>query len=133
MTLVSLLPVAFALVCTLGTLKLAGHPLDLAALMLSIIVIGMGVDYSLFLVRAYQRYGSGADPRVGLIRVTVFLSAASTLIGFGAMNFADHLLLRSAGFTCFFGILYAYLGAVILLPPILDCLGPSGTGDSSVN
>ncbi len=120
LTLVSLLPVAFSLVCTLGTLKLAGRPLDLAALMLSIIVAGMGVDYALFLVRAYQRYGGGSDPRVGLVRVTIFLAAASTLIGFGTMGFARHLLLRSAGFTCFFGILYAYAGAVLLLPPILD-------------
>ena len=120
LTIISLLPVVFSFVCTLGTLNLAGHPLDLAALMLSIIVIGMGVDYCLFIVRSYQLYGSGADPRVGLIRVTVFLAAVSTLVGFGSMGFARHLLLRSAGFTCFFGILYVYAGAVLLLPPLLD-------------
>jgi predicted exporter len=124
LTLVSLLPVAFSLVCTLGTLNLFRHPLDLAGLMLSIIVVGMGIDYALFMVRAHQRYGSGSDPRLGLIRLTVFLAAASTLIGFGAMNFADHRLLRSAGFTCFFGIFYAYLGAAVLLPPVLRRLAP---------
>jgi predicted RND superfamily exporter protein len=63
--------------------------------------------------------------------VTVFLSAASTLIGFGTMNFANHLLLRSAGFTCFFGMLYAYLGAVLLLPPILDRMAKAIPGASA--
>jgi len=35
LTFLTLLPVVFAYICTLGTLKLIGHPLDIPALMLS--------------------------------------------------------------------------------------------------
>jgi uncharacterized protein len=119
LTLTALLPVIFALVSTLGTLKLIGHPLDIPGLMLAIIVIGMGIDYSLFFVRSYQRYGEFSHPYFGLIRMTVFLAAASTLIGFGVLCAAQHSLLRSAGITSLLGIGYALIGAFLILPPVL--------------
>ena len=120
LTAVALLPVLFALVCTLGTLNLIGHPLDIPGLMLAIIVIGMGIDYSLFFVRSHQRYRDPLHPSFGLIRMAVFMASASTLIGFGALCSADHTLLKSAGLTAVFGIGYALIGAFVILPPILN-------------
>ncbi|MGW8188572.1 MAG: methyltransferase domain-containing protein, partial [Desulfobacterales bacterium] len=120
LTLVSLLPVAFALIATLGTMTVIGHPLDIPGLMLSIVVLGMGIDYSLFFVRSYQRYGALSHPSFGLIRMTVFMSAVSTLIGFGTLCTADHSLLQSAGLTSFLGIAYSMIGAFLILPPVLD-------------
>ena len=119
LTLISLLPVIFALIRTLATLNLIGHPLDIPGLMLAIIVVGMGIDYSLFFVRSYQRYGNAADPFFGLIRMTVFLAGTSTIIGFGVLCLAQHSLLRSAGITSLFGIGYSLIGAFIILPPLL--------------
>jgi len=122
LTLVALLPIVFGLVSTLGTLKLIGHPLDIPGLMLAIIVIGMGVDYSLFFVRSYQRYGDSSHPFFALIRITVFLAAASTVIGFGVLCTAEHALLRSAGLTSLLGIGYCLIGAFVILPPVLEWL-----------
>lgn len=122
LTFVALAPVVFAFVCTLGTLKLFGHPLDIPALMLSIVVMGMGIDYSLFFVRSYQRYLDERHPSLGLIRMAVFLASASTLIGFGVLNFADHSMLKGAGLTSFTGIAYSLIGAFAILPPVLKAL-----------
>ncbi|MGD9370265.1 MAG: MMPL family transporter, partial [Desulfobacterales bacterium] len=119
LTLISLLPVIFALISTLGTLNLIDHPLDIPGLMLAIIVIGMGIDYSLFFVRSYQRYGDPAHQYFGLIRMTVFLAGASTIIGFGVLCMAQHSLLRSAGITSLLGIGYSLIGAFVILPPLL--------------
>jgi len=119
LTLIAALPVLFAMVSTLGTLNILGHPLDIPGLMLSIIVIGMGVDYSLFFVLSYQRYGDENHPSLRLIRMAVFLASASTLIGFGVLNLADHRLLKSAGLVSVLGIGYALIGAFVILPPIL--------------
>lgn len=120
--IVALLPVLFALVSTLGTLKLIGHPLDIPGLMLSIVVIGMGIDYSLFLVRSYQRYTDESHPAFALIRMTVFMASASTIIGFGVLCFAEHSLLKSAGLTSLLGIGYALVGAFLILPPVLKTM-----------
>jgi len=119
LVLVSLIPVLFALVCTLGTLNLMGHPLDIPGLMLSIVVIGMGIDYSLFMVRAYQRYATEDHPSFQLVKMTVFMASSSTIIGFGVLCFARHALLRSAGLTSLLGITYSLAGAFIILPPVL--------------
>ncbi len=119
LTLITILPVVFAMVSTLGTLNLLNHPLDIPGLMLSIIVIGMGVDYSLFFVLSYQRYGDENHSSLGLIRMSVFLASMSTLVGFGVLNFADHKLLKSAGLVSVLGIGYALLGAFVILPPLL--------------
>lgn len=119
LTLIALLPVIFALISTLATLNLIGHPLDIPGLMLAIIVVGMGIDYSLFFVRSYQRYGDAAHPYFGLIRMTVFLAGASTIIGFGVLCLAQHSLLKSAGITSLLGIGYSLVGAFIILPPLL--------------
>jgi uncharacterized protein len=119
LTLVSLLPILFALVSTVGTLNLMGRALDIPGLMLSIVVVGMGIDYALFLVRAYQRYGDDGLASFDLIRMTVFMASASTIIGFGALAFAEHAMLKSAGLTSLLGIGYALVGAALILPPIV--------------
>ena len=122
LTLAALLPVAFAFTSTLGTLKLLGRPLDIPGLMLSIVIFGMGIDYALYFVRSYQRYRELSHPSVRLVHMAIFLAAASTLIGFGSLNFADHRLLNSAGLTCSLGIGYSLIGAIAILPPVLKWL-----------
>jgi uncharacterized protein len=122
LTLISILPISFSMICTLGTLNLMGHTPGIPGLMLAIVVFGLGIDYSLFFVRAYQRYQRLDHPFQGLFRMVVMLSAASTLIGFGMLALAEHQLLKSAGLTSFIGIGYAVVGAFVILPPLLDRL-----------
>ncbi|OQX09660.1 MAG: hypothetical protein BWK76_21925 [Desulfobulbaceae bacterium A2] len=120
LTLLTLTPPAFSFICTLGTLRLLGHPLDIPALMLSVVILGMGIDYSILCVRAHQRYRTINHPSYALTRNAAFLAGSANLIGFGALFFAEHSLLRSIGLTSLLGIGYCMLGAFVLLPPLLD-------------
>lgn len=119
LTLITMAPVFFAFIGTLGTMKLLGHNLDIPALMLSIIVFGIGIDFSLFFVRAYQRYRDESHPSVELIRLAVFMAGISTMIGFGVMGLAEHSLLQSAGLASLLGIGFCLAGAFLILPPLL--------------
>ncbi|MBN1497152.1 MAG: methyltransferase domain-containing protein, partial [Spirochaetes bacterium] len=119
LTLIALAPTIFSLVSTLGTLALLGRHPGIPAIMVGVIVIGMGTDYALYLVRAYQRYRDESHRSVGLIRLTIFLSACSTMIGFGVLSIADHALLRSAGLTLLLGVGYSFIGTVLIVPPLL--------------
>ncbi len=119
LTVVALLPLLFSFNCTLGTLGLMGRTLDIPALMLAIIIFGMGVDYSLFVVRAYQRYQDFNHALFGLTRMAVFMAAVSTLIGFAVICGAEHNTLKSAGIVSFLGIGYCLVGAFLILPPLL--------------
>ena len=120
LTLIALTPSLFAYVCTLGTMKLVGHPLDIPGLMLSIVILGMGIDYSIFFVRAHQRYRNPECQSFGLVRLAVFMAGGSTLIGFGVLCFAEHSILNSIGITSLLGIGYSLVGAFLLLPPLLN-------------
>jgi predicted exporter/ubiquinone/menaquinone biosynthesis C-methylase UbiE len=119
LTFIAVMPVIFAMVSTLGTLSILGRPLDIPGLMLTVIIFGIGIDYSLFMVRSYQRYGRADHPSFNLIRSAVVIAAASTLIGFGVLALAEHALLKSAGVTSSLGIAYSMLGAFLILPPLL--------------
>ncbi len=119
LTAVSLAPTLFSLICTLGTMKLLGQQPGIPTIIVTVIVIGMGTDYALYLVRAHQRYMDETHPSVGLIRLTVTLSAASTMTGFGVLSAAEHALLRNAGFTLLLGIGYSFAGTVLIVPPLL--------------
>ncbi len=119
LTLITLFPPLFSYICTLGTMNLIGHSLDIPGLMLSIVILGMGIDYSILFVRAHQRYRSPEHQSFGLVRMAVFMAGASTIIGFGVLCFAEHALLRSIGITSLLGIGYSLLGAFLLLPPLL--------------
>ena len=121
LTLLTLLPCAFAYICTLGTMKLLGQPLDIPSLMLlSITILGMGIDYPIFCVRGHQRYRDVAHPSYVRVRSSVFLSSTSTMIGFGALCFAEHRLLQGIGIVSLLGIGYSLLGTFLLLPPLLQ-------------
>jgi predicted exporter len=119
LTLIGMAPTLFALICTLGTLNLMGQPLTIPTLMVSVVVIGMGTDYALYLVRSYQRYLDEYNPSLGLIRLSVFLSFATTFLGFGVLALSDNAMLKSAGLGLSLGIGYSFLGAVMITPPVL--------------
>jgi predicted exporter/SAM-dependent methyltransferase len=132
LVLTALLPLAFAFICTLGTLGLMGRPLDIPALMLSVVIPGMGVGSTLLLVRGYQRYRTFDHPRFKVVRMAVCMAGGSTLVGFAVLLTAEHRLLQSAGWVSFLGIGYCLAGALLILPPLLKrrfenrCEDPKG-------
>jgi predicted RND superfamily exporter protein len=119
LSLAVLAPIAFALVSTLGTLKIIGHPLDIPGIMLWIVIMGMGIDYAIYYVCTYQRYPDENHPAMHTIKLAMFLAAFTTLIGFGVLAFANHALLRSIGLVSLLGIGYSLIGAYFILPVLL--------------
>jgi precorrin-6B methylase 2 len=133
LTLLGIAPTVFALVCTLGTLKLMGQPLGIPTLMVAVVVIGMGTDYALYVIRAHQRYGDDHDASLGLIRLSVFLSFATTMLGFGVLAVCDNPMLKSAGLGLALGIGYSFIGAVTIVPPAVQRLfAPARLPDETV-
>ncbi len=115
-----LVPIVFALCATLGTLKIIGHPLDIPGIMLWIVIMGMGIDYAIYYVCTYQRYPDENSPAMNTIKLSIFLSAATTFIGFGVLALAKHSLLRSIGIVSFLGIGYSLIGAYFILPTLMQ-------------
>jgi len=119
---IALAPMTFSFVLTLATLHLIGRPIDIVGLILSVLIFGMGVDYSFSFVRVYQRCLDENHPSHGPVRLSIFLSASATLVGMVTMTTAEHAVTRSAGIMATLAIGYCAFGAYVLLPPVLRLL-----------
>jgi predicted exporter len=120
--LLSLTPLAFSLIATLGTMGILGLPLSIPSLMLAPVLAGLGMDYGLYLVRSYQRFGTASHSNARAFRVAVLLGGLSTLIGTGSLAMSEHAVLKAAGISTFLGIFYAMIGTFGILPPLLSRL-----------
>jgi predicted exporter len=120
--LLSLTPLVFSLIATLGTMGILGLPLSIPSLMLAPILVGLGMDYGLYLVRSYQRFGTALHPNSRAFRVAILLGGFSTLIGTGSLAMSEHPVLKAAGISTFLGIFYAMIGTFAILPHLLSRL-----------
>ena len=118
LVLTTLAPIAFGLVCTLGTLGWLGVPIGIPGLLLAIVIFGMGIDFAFHFMRGYQRRPLPDAPEHDPVRVGVFLAFASTAVGMLSLALADHAALRGAGISGLLGISYAALGTFLILPPL---------------
>ncbi|RKS76903.1 RND superfamily putative drug exporter [Actinomadura pelletieri DSM 43383] len=135
--LAALLPLGVGIFATLGTLAaLRGVAAftdvsTFAANLTLVMGLGLGIDYSLFIVSRFQEeLAGGARPHeaaaraVGRAGRTVLfsgLTVAVSLLGLLAFPFP---FLRSFAYAGFFVVLFGVVGAVVLLPAALAVVGP---------
>jgi len=100
-----LAPTALATMLTLALLGIAGQGLQLFHLLALMLLLGIGVDYGIFL----QEPDSQRD---GTAWLAVGISALSTLLSFGLLGLSQTPALRAFGLTMAMGI-----GAVALIVP----------------
>ena len=112
MTLFSLVPVAVALISILAIIHWMGYPLNMAHLMACIVVVGLCIDYGVFVV-----YAQSHKLDVGT-NTAVTLSAGTTLVGAGSLLFAHHPTLFYVGSTVVIGIITAYIASMLIVPAL---------------
>ena len=99
-----LLPVFIAVLLSISIQILLGTQLTLFHILALLLVIGIGLDYSLFFDR---RWTSSEDNFKRLHGI--FISATSTLITFGILAFSDIPILSALGQTVSFGVLGCFI------------------------
>lgn len=109
----ALAPVISALAAMSVFCYLTGGELNMMHLIMGVMVIGLSVDYGIFIVCA-RMAGTESAPIRG-----VSLCAASTLIGFGVLAFAHHPALHALGMTVLVGIGISWPTALFVSPSLL--------------
>jgi len=112
MTVFSLVPVVAALISILAIMSWMGYPLNVANLMACIVVIGLCIDYGVFVV-----YAQSEQLDVGTT-TAVTLSAGTTFVGAGSLLFAQHPTLFFVGSTVVIGITAGYLACMLVVPAL---------------
>jgi len=103
-----LAPTLVAGALTLGLLGLFGQPLQLFNVLALMLLLGMGIDYGIFLVE--HRGDASAW-------LAVCVGAASTWLSFGLLGLSATPALRAFGLTLLFGIGLVWLISPLFRPP----------------
>jgi uncharacterized protein len=120
--LLSLTTATFGLVVLLAVTRVAGVRLNMVNLVALPLLIGMTVDYGIFLVslaRIGRGHGGDMVGHVGSSAQAVIVCAATTLLGFGSLALTSVLAVRSLGIVVVVGMAAALAGALFLLAPLL--------------
>jgi lauroyl/myristoyl acyltransferase len=110
--------------CLLATMAVAGWSWNLMNLMALPLMLGAGVDYTIFIQLALRRHGGD----LGLVRRSVgralMLCGATAMAGFGSLGFSSNPGMASLGRVCAVGIGANMIISVFLLPAWWTWLSP---------
>jgi predicted RND superfamily exporter protein/lauroyl/myristoyl acyltransferase len=114
--LLGLAVLALSGLCLLATMAVVGWSWNLLNLMALPLMLGTGVDYSIFMQLALRRHGGD----LGLVRRSVgralLLCGGTAMAGFGSLGLSSNPGMASLGQVCAVGIGANMLFSVFLLP-----------------
>ncbi len=120
MGIVTALPMFLGWLITLGFMGIFGLTFNIFNIILSSFVFGLGVDYSILMMRGLlstYKYGNG---EIKTYKVSIFLSAATTLIGVAVLFFARHPALKSIALVSVVGMISVVLITYTIQPLFAD-------------
>lgn len=121
-------PLLFGIAWTFGTAGLIDMPISIATVAIGAMIIGLGVEYGVFMIKRYSEEKAKGNsvnqsllvavPSVGS---AIFGSAVTTMVGFLALLMATVPMIQHLGILLALGIFYC-LVAVLFFSPILILL-----------
>jgi hydrophobe/amphiphile efflux-3 (HAE3) family protein len=116
-------PLSIGLIWTMGTLGWLGIPLSVATVALSSMLLGLGVEYGVFVLSRYNEERAKNYGQLDSMKTTVYSigsavigSGMTTIVGFGVLSFASVPLMQHLGQTLALGIAFCLLAALIVNP-----------------
>ncbi|MBX6385372.1 MAG: MMPL family transporter [Microbispora sp.] len=132
----ALVPIFTALISIgvgLGTIALLGHVVDVpstASILATMIGLGVGIDYALFLLSRHRTLLAEGVPVREAVRRTaassggaVLFAGGTVVIALSALMLAGFPLLRTLGWITGISVVCAVLTSVTLVPALLGLLG----------
>jgi uncharacterized protein len=102
--------------CLLAAMKVFGWSWNLLNLMALPLILGTGVDYSIFMQLALQRHGGDLKLAHRSVGRALLLCGGTAIAGFGTLGFSSNVGMSSLGRVCAIGIGCNMLLSVFLLP-----------------
>jgi uncharacterized protein len=130
--LIGSIPLVLAMTILFGWMGYIGIRLDIATALLSSIMIGVGVDYTIhFLWRYRTEREKGLDPSGAVMKTLtttgrgISFNALSVILGFCALPFSVFPPLRFFGFLVIVTIFCCLVGALIIIPALVLIFKPA--------
>lgn len=122
LTIITMIPVLISWIWTVGIMGMFGISFNIFNIIILTFVFGLGIDYSIFVMRGLlQEYKFGIK-EIASYKVSVILSSITTLAGIGVLIFAKHPALKSIALMSIIGIFSVVIVNFIFLPSIFNWL-----------
>jgi predicted RND superfamily exporter protein len=124
-SLIVLIPIVFGIVVTFGLLLLVRHRFSFMSITAIPLIIGIGIDNGIHLVRRYLESHHLRDERYGILAIAKASGAAliqsnlTTIIGFGALMASSFAPLAEMGLVTSLGVALALAGGLLLIPAVI--------------
>ncbi|HTL56871.1 MAG TPA: MMPL family transporter [Candidatus Limnocylindrales bacterium] len=112
--------------CLLAVMRLVGWRWNLLNLMAVPLVLGTGVDYSIFMQLALRRYHGDLEMAYQSVGRALLLCGGTAIAGFGSLAWSSNAGMASLGQVCAVGIGSNMLIAIFLLPIWWDRIASTG-------
>jgi predicted RND superfamily exporter protein len=129
--LIALVPLSMSMLLLFGIMGYTGISLDIVTAMLSSIVIGVGVDYTIHFLWKYKEelaktglHHKAVDETLHTVGRGIIFNAFSVMIGFIVLFFSNFLPIRFFGFLIILSIGMSLIGAMIILPALVVVFRP---------
>ncbi len=123
--LISAIPLTLSIIVLFGLMGIFGIELNVATALLSSIMIGVGIDYTIhFLWRYREERRHGLDYEEAVIKTLttsgrgIIFNAFSVIVGFVALLFSGFLPVKFFGFLVVVSIFSCLVGALVLIPSL---------------
>jgi predicted RND superfamily exporter protein/lauroyl/myristoyl acyltransferase len=114
--------------CLLAIMTVSGWTWNLMNLMALPLMLGTGVDYTLFIQLALRRHGGDLGAVRRSVGRALMLCGGTAVAGFGSLGFSSNPGMASLGRVCAVGIGANMLISVFLLPTWWQLLRPKAKG-----
>jgi uncharacterized protein len=114
--LLSLATLALSGLCLLAVMRLSGWSWNLLNLMALPLMLGSGVDYSIFMQLALRRHNGNMAAAYHSVGRALLLCGGTAVAGFGSLSMSTNAGMASLGQVCAVGIAGNMLVSVFLLP-----------------
>src|SRR5690606_20105539 len=99
LAVITFVPMMITWIWILGIMAIFGIEFNIVNVMISTFIFGLGDDFSIFIMdRLVEGYKSG-KPKLESTRISITLSALTTICGLGVLIFAKHPALQSIAAT----------------------------------
>jgi predicted RND superfamily exporter protein len=124
--LIGTIPLSGSILIVFGFMGYTGIALDAATALLSSIMIGVGVDFTIQYIWSYNshlvsglNYAEATRKALGTMGRSIFINAFTVMAGFSALMLSGFTSIRFFGYLVFISIGSCLIGAVIVIPAFL--------------
>ena len=129
--LISAVPLALSMLILFGLMGVFRIELNIATALLSSIMIGVGIDYTIHFLWRYREERKNGLDYADAIRLTlkttgrgIIFNAFSVIVGFSVLLISSFLPVRFFGFLVVVSIFACLIGALVLIPALCIVLKP---------